>query len=326
MRLLVTGGTGKVGRNFLAAILGDPGWREAELVLLCHNRTLEPGTRVKVVRGSLADPAAVAAAMAGTTHVLHLAAVKESPDLAMDVAVKGMFLLLEAFRASPAARQFVLVSGDCVVGHIFQPHDGPITEAAPRKAYPGCYALTKVIEEVMLETYQVQYGIDGCILRAPWLMEKDDFRCALAFGPEQFGGPPWAELLDEVRLRACARGGHVPLMRDAAGAPLRRNFLHVDDLVRAILAVLDNPEARQQLFNVAMDAPVDYAQAAGLLAARHGLKPVEIATPFHSNWLDNARARLRLGWRPEVDLEALIDRAWSYERAADEARRIWYPG
>ena len=93
-----------------------------------------------------------------------------------------------------------------------------------------------------------------------------------------------------------------------------------------VLIAIDHPAARQQLFNVAMDEPVDYARAAAILSRRHGMEPVEIPTPFHSNWLDITKARMRLGWRPHIDLEALIDRAWRYERAANDARRIWYPG
>ena len=58
-------------------------------------------------------------------------------------------------------------------------------------AYPGCYALSKVLEEVMLEQFGIQYGINGCCLRAPWIMEKDDFRYTLSFGDDVFGGPVW---------------------------------------------------------------------------------------------------------------------------------------
>jgi len=250
----------------------------------------------------------------------------ESPDLAVDVAIKGMFLLLEAFRAAPDARRFVLVSGDCAVGHIFQPYDAPITEASPRRAYKGCYALTKVIEEVMLEQYRHQYGLDGCILRAPWIMEKDDFRYAMDFGPEQFGGPLWSELMDADALRGCRSGGCVPLMLDARGAPLKRNFIHVDDLVAAIDIALEHPAAAGQTFNVAMDEPVDYARVAEMLEARQGLRPIRVPTGFHSNWLDNSKARMLLDWWPRNDLEAIIDRAWSYERAETDVRRIWYPG
>ena len=44
------------------------------------------------------------------------------------------------------------------------------------------YALSMVLEEVMVEQYGIQYGIDWCCLRAPWIMEKDDFRYSLSFG------------------------------------------------------------------------------------------------------------------------------------------------
>jgi UDP-glucose 4-epimerase len=260
------------------------------------------------------------------THVLHLAAVKESPTLAMDVAVKGMFVLLEAFRAIPTARRFVLLGGDCSVGHIFQDYPAPITECDPRRAYPGCYALTKVIEEVMLEQYQLQYGLEGCILRAPWIMEKDDLRYAVSFGSDQFGGPAWSDLMTPAALADAQAGNHVPLMRDISGAPLKRNFIHVDDVVSALLLALDHPAAAAQLFNIAMAEPLDYAALAALLGRRTGALPVEIPTPFHSNWLDCTKARHLLGWRPTVDLEALVDRAWSYKRAANEARMIYYPG
>ncbi|OJF99853.1 UDP-glucose 4-epimerase [Rhizobium sp. 58] len=324
MKLLVTGMTGKVGGNFLPAFLAERAFSGWSLRAICNNRVVDHAA-VESVRASLSDAAAIRAAMEGVTHVLHMAAVKESPDLAIDVGVKGMFNLLEAFRASPTARQFILIGGDCSVGHIFHPYDVPITETAPRRAYPGCYALTKVIEEVMLEQYRIQYGLNGCCLRAPWIMEKDDFRYVMSFR-EQFGGPAWSEFLSQEDIARHGEAGAVPLLRDAKGAPLKRNFIDASDLVSAILVVLDNPAAEGQLFNIAMDEPVDYARAATCLREAQGLPVVEIATPYHSNLLDNAKARLLLGWRPAVDLDLLIQRAWSYVRAPDDPRIVWYPG
>jgi len=326
MKLLLTGATGKVGQNFLVRFREDEKFGRRKAVALCHNRVIEETDRVSVVRGSLADRASVRAAMDGVTHVLHMAAVKETPEQAIDVAVKGMFLLLEEFRASKDAKQFILIGGDCSVGHIFRDYPEPITEASPRMAYPGCYALTKVIEEVMLEQYRIQYGLNGCILRAPWIMEKDDFRYALSFGPEQFGGPLWPDLISDSEIARNIETGAVPLLLDATGKPLMRNFVHVDDLVAAICLALDNPSAGGQLFNIAMNEPVDYGRLANYLNETRGLPAAEIATPFHSNWLDNTKARLKLGWAPEVDLEALVERAWSYERAVDDPRVVWYPG
>jgi nucleoside-diphosphate-sugar epimerase len=324
MRLLVTGATGKVGQSFLPALAAEPRYAGWQVRALCHNRGLDaPG--VEVVTGSLASAADVGRAMAGVTHVLHMAAVKESPDLAMDVGVKGMFHLLEAFRATPGATRFLLIGGDCSVGHIFHDYGAPITEDSPRRAYPGCYALTKVIEEVMLEQYRIQYGVDGVCLRAPWIMEKDDFRMALSFA-DQFGGPAWDQLLPQAEIERARTGRVVPLMLDHAGAPLRRNFVHVSDLVTAILAALDHPDAGGQLFNIAMDEPVDYGRVADHLARSRGYSALTVPTPFFSNWLSNAKARLRLGWRPAVGLVALVDRAWDHVRPGDDPRRVWYPG
>jgi nucleoside-diphosphate-sugar epimerase len=326
MLILVTGATGKVGRRLIDRLLGDPDFRHARVRALCHNRAVPAADRLEVVRGSIADRSAVQAAIAGVSHVVHLATCKETPEAVMDVTVKGLFWLIEAFRAEPSARRFVLIGGDAGVGHFHYRHDGPVTEATPHRAYPGCYALSKVLEEVMVAQAGSQYGLDWTCLRAPWIMEKDDFRCSLSFGDDVFGAPDWKTLVPpEVAARARAEGA-VPLLRDAEGAPLKRNFVHVDDLVAAILIVLDHPAARQRLFNVAMDEPVDYGALAAYLAATRGLPSVEIASGFHSTWLDNRRARLELGWRPAYDLPRLVEAAWSYIRDPADPRRIWYPG
>ncbi|MEE9454927.1 MAG: NAD(P)-dependent oxidoreductase [Paracoccaceae bacterium] len=326
MKLLVTGATGKVGSRFLLEFAKCNKFAGWEIVALCNNRLIEAGDGVSVIQGSLADKSVIKTAMAGATHVLHMAAVKESPDLVIDVAIKGMFQMLEEFRKSPTAQQFMLISGDCSVGHIFHDYGAPVTEKSPRRAYPGCYALTKVLEEVMLEQYQIQYGINGCCLRAPWIMEKDDFRYVMSFGEDQFGGPPWSDLLSAKEIERYASDGFVPVMLDAKNTPLRRNFVHVSDLVTAILAALDCPQANGQLFNITMDEPVNYAQAADYLQASRNYSVAEIPSPYFSNWLSNSKARLMLNWRPEISCEAMIDRAWNYKRPKNEPRKIWYPG
>ncbi len=326
MRILLTGVTGKVGQALLPALRQAARFRGAELVGLCNQRRIDPLPALEIVAGSLGDPETVARAMQGVTHVIHMAAVKETPAQVIDVAIKGLFLLLEQARALPDFRQFILISGDCTVGHIFHGYGAPITETSPRRAYAGCYALTKVIEEVMIEQYQIQYGLNGCVLRAPWIMEKDDFRFALDLGPDQFGGPSWDTLMPPARLAELAGTDTVPMMLDHTGATLRRNFVHVDDLVTAVLAALDAPGARQRVFNIAMDEPVDYGRVAEILARTRRMRPVPVATPFHSNWLDNTAARHALGWRPAIGLEALIERAWEWERAESDPRKVWYPG
>jgi len=325
-RLLITGAAGKVGQAFLPRFLAEPRFAGFTVRALCHRRKLAPQARLEVVSGSIADRATVTAVLAGVTHVLHLATCKETPEDVMDVAVKGMFWLLEESRSSPTFQQFILIGGDAAMGHFFYPRTAPVTEEQKHSAYPGCYALSKVLEEVMLEQYYTQYGLNGCCLRAPWIMEKDDFKAQLSFGPDVFGGPRWGDLVGPVKAAEYIRTGAVPVMLDPAGKPVKRNFVHVDDLVAAILVAINHPAARQQTFNIAMDQPVDYGELGTYLAKSRGLPTVPVPTPYHSTHLLNTKAKSLLGWQPVYDLAKLTDAAFDYRRAADDPRVVWYPG
>ena len=324
--VLVTGATGKVGRSFIDRLLEDARYGRFRIRALCHKRTLPPHPRVESVHGSIQHRADVRRALEGATHVLHLATSKETPDEVMDVAVKGMFWLLEECRASRTFRQFLLVGGDAAVGHFYYPRSVPVVESQPHSAYPGCYALSKVLEEVMLQQYQIQYGLNGCCLRAPWIMEKDDFRHTLSFGEDVFGGPRWRELVEESKAREYVASAAVPVMLDPDGRPVKRNFVHVDDLVEALLLALDAPQVRHQLMNVCMDEPVDYGALGDYLARTRGVPLVPLRTPYHSTWLDNSKAKFLLGWRPRYDMARLVEAAWAFQRPADEPRVVWYPG
>ena len=324
MKVLVTGATGKVGSALIESFRPR---RDFKLRALCHNRLLPEDEQLEVVQGSISNREDVRRAVEGVTHVVHLATCKETPDDVMDVTVKGLFWLLEECRASETFEQFVLIGGDAGMGHFFYPHPVPVTEQQKHSAYPGCYALSKVLEEVMLEQYYVQHDFNGCCLRAPWIMEKDDFKYTQSFGEDVFGGPRWMDLVPAEDVAAHRESQAVPVMLDPDGKPVQRNFVHVDDLVSAIHAAIDQPQAaRQQLFNVCMDEPVDYAVVAEHLQETRGLPSVDVPTTFHSTWLDNSKAKFLLGWRPQVDTRKLVDLAWDYQRGEDDPRTVWYPG
>jgi UDP-glucose 4-epimerase len=325
-RILVTGATGKVGQAFLRRFFDDPRFGDFSVRALLHNRDLPPQDRLETLHGTISDLATVEQAMDGVTHVLHLATCKETPSDIMDVAVKGMFWLLESARSNRAFEQFILIGGDAAMGHFVYPHPIPVTETQKHSAYQGCYALSKVLEEVMLEQYYVQYNLNGCCLRAPWIMDKDDFKYQLSFGQDVFGGPRWRDLVGPQQADEYVRTQTIPLMLDPYRKPVKRNFVHVEDLVSAIFCTIDNPQARQQTFNVCMDEPVDYREVANYLSKTRNLPSVDVVTPYHSTWLDNAKARFLLDWRPEYDLAKMIDCAWDYQRTNDDPRVVWYPG
>src|SRR3569833_844340 len=200
---LLTGATSKVGSNYLTRNLNKPSHKNTIIRTHYHNSQPELKTRVEVVTGSISDRDVVRRAMQGVTHVVHCATCKETEDLVMDVTVKGLFWLLEECRSSSTFRQFILIGGDAALNHFFYPHPVPVTEQQKHTAYPGCYALSKVLEEVMLEQYYAQYDLNGCCLRAPWIMEKDDFKYSLSFGDDVFGGPRWRDLVGPAAADAC---------------------------------------------------------------------------------------------------------------------------
>ncbi|MDA0836956.1 MAG: NAD(P)-dependent oxidoreductase [Planctomycetota bacterium] len=324
--ILVTGATGKVGQQFISALFADADYSDFRIRALCHNRMLEESERLQVARGSIANSKDVLEVMKDVTHVVHLATCKETPEDVMDVTVKGLFWLLEECRSSGTFQQFILIGGDAGMGHFVYPHPVPVTEMQAHSAYKGCYALSKVLEEVMLEQYYVQYNLNGCCLRAPWIMEKDDFKYTLTFGEDVFGGPRWLDLVGFERAEEYHRTNTVPVLCDSEGNAIQRNFVHVKDLVQAMLCAIDHPKATQETFNICMDEPVHYREVAVYLAETRGYPSVDVQTEFHSTWLDNAKAKFLLDWRPEYDLRRLIDESWQYERTADNPRKIWYPG
>jgi hypothetical protein len=231
-RILVTGATGKVGEHLLARLLSDARFEDCVVRALCHNRIPNARPRLEIARGSIASRESVELAMRDVTHVVHLATCKELPELIMDVTVKGLFWLLEASRQSTTFEQLVLLGGDAAVGHCYFPKSLPVTEADPHTAYPGCYALSKVLEEVVLEQYYRQYDLNGCCLRAPWIMEKDDFKYHLSFAEDQFGAPRFRELVGAELAAEYQRTNTVPIALDIAGIPLQPSCTSMTSLLR----------------------------------------------------------------------------------------------
>ena len=152
-------------------------------------------------------------------------------------------------------------------------------------------------------------------------MEKDDFRYSLSFGDDVFSGRSSSPLL-RSRERCCERQYPCPRRpRQSAQAKLSMSRISA-----AILAALDNPLARNKLYNICMDEPVDYGAVAAYLKETRGLDYLDIPSNYHSNWMDNSRAKFELEWRPRYDLARLIDAAWTYRRAPGDPRKVWYPG
>jgi len=265
----------------------------------------------------------------GVDAVCHLATSKEDRAGFIDVSIRGTYNLLEGCRTTPTVKQFILAGGDAALGIWFYSQPGPLDENAPLRAYPGCYALSKVMEETLCRQFGIQYDLPYTILRLSWLWADDDSLAHLLLPEPNFGVPDWRELADTPERRSFfeqKRPG-VACLRHPGGAPYIRHVVAVEDAVSAFLVALEQPTARGETFNIAASAPVDYAELARYAGQRLKLPVVDFELDgFHDFSIDTAKAQSRLGWHPERDGLAMIDAALAFREAGGKRETVRYQG
>ncbi len=303
----VFGASGKLGRRVVAT-LGRRGFGVRALV----HRTPVAGQDVVSIAGSIGEGDAVAEVVRGAEIVVQLATAKEDAATFFDVSLRGTFNLLEACRREKV-RQFILFGGDAALGIWFYPQPTPIDENHPRAAYPGYYAFSKVMEEVMSEQYAIQYGLPVTVLRSSWVFDGADllnhFSLLQNVRPSE-KGHGFGDVSDDVMRLVHAQQERVPVLIDRQGAPLRRHIVHLDDVLQAFDRALDNPSALGQTFNIAGPSAFDYRVAATYLSEKMQVPTVDLYCPqYHSFEINITRARTVLGYAPENDFFRMADRA-----------------
>lgn len=305
----VFGGSGKLGQRVIAHLLE----RGYDVRALVHRAPIGPPATT--IRGSVDDPEAVEQVVSGCDIVVHLATAKEDPATFFQVSLGGTFHILEACRAHPV-RQLILFGGDAAFGIWFYEQPTPITETHPKRAYPGYYAFSKVMEEVMAEQYAIQYDVPVSILRSSWVFDADDILNHLSLLQNVDPAEPghgFGEVTDDVAALVRSGRERIPILCDEDGEPLRRHIVHIDDVMQAFELMLDQPRAIGQDFNIAGPAAFDYRTAAGYLASLTGTPTVSLDCPdYHSFEIDISKARRELGYDPQNGIERIIDRALAY--------------
>ncbi|MGO0122936.1 dTDP-glucose 4,6-dehydratase [Desulfothermobacter acidiphilus] len=230
VRLLVTGGAGFIGSNFVRYILQKyPDWEVLNLDKLTYAGNLDnlrdveslPGYRF--VQGDIADPGLVEELMAGgwdavvnfaaETHVDRSIA-DSSPFVRTNV--EGVRVLLEAARRHKIPL-FLQVSTDEVYGSLRE-KDPPFTESSP--LLPNSpYAASKAAADLLCRAYHRTYGLPVIITR-----------CSNNFGPYQF-----PEKLIPLAVTNLLEGKPVPVYGDGRNI---RDWIYVEDHCRALELVL----------------------------------------------------------------------------------------
>ncbi|NOX56877.1 MAG: NAD(P)-dependent oxidoreductase [Planctomycetes bacterium] len=272
---------------------------------------------------SLGDADAIESVVAEADAVIHLATCKEDRDGVIEVSFRGTFNLLEAAARSDRLRRFLLASGDCVNGIYFNRQPVPIDEDIPMAAYPGYYPLSKVIEETMARQYFVQQGVPTVTLRMSWIHTEDDILNHLTVAGEQFGVPVWSELMnDDQKARMEAGQDAAVALRHPDGKPMRRHIVAVEDCVQAFLRALTTPDIEGETFMIAMNDPFDYVETAAYVGERLGIDVIELVDPVGQDFcIDVTKAKYVLGYRPEVDIFRLVDRAIEFRRSGRPRRQ-----
>ncbi len=313
----VFGGSGKVGSHIVEALKAQG----KSIRALSHWSKPITSEGIESIPGSVTDPEAVRQVVESADAVVHMATAKEDPDTFFDVSIRGMFNVLEACR-DEEIQQFVMFGGDAAQGIWFYPQTGPIDENHPKTAYPGYYAFSKVIEEVMAEQYAIQYGLPISIMRCSWIFEEDDllghFSLLENVDPEE-EGHGFGEVTEEIEALVRAGEERIPILTDSEGCPYYRHIVHIDDVIQAFEKILGNESAIGQDFNIAAPAPFDYQGAAEYIGEQLGIPTIEIVCPgYHSFEIDISKARAIIGYEPQNDIFSIIDRAIAYRQGHSE--------
>ncbi|MBA3328794.1 MAG: dTDP-glucose 4,6-dehydratase [Solirubrobacterales bacterium] len=221
MRLLVCGGAGFIGSNFVRLRLAEHGDEIVVLDKLTYAGRREnlEGLDVRLVHAGIEDAEAVAGALKGVDAIVNFAAETHvdrsiaEPGAFVTTHAVGTWVLLEAARER--AVRYVQVSTDEVYGSI---EEGSFTESSPL-APSSPYSATKAGADLLVSSYFHTYGLPALICR----------------GSNNYGPRQYPEKLIPLMVLNALHGDTLPVYGDGMQV---RNWLYVEDFARAIGHVL----------------------------------------------------------------------------------------
>lgn len=312
MRVLVTGGAGFIGSNFVRMLLSNH--PEVEVVVLDaltyagvfeNIRPLLSEPRLTFLRGDVRDRRAVSEAMKGCKAVVHLAAETHvdksilNPDAFVLTDVYGTLVVLDEARKAKV-RRFVHISTDEVYGEALREEGSVETDPL----YPRSpYAASKAGADRLAFSFFETYGLPVVILRG-----------SNAYGPRQY-----PEKAIPYFITNALMGKKIPIYGTGEN---EREWTFVEDFCRGIELLLFAEEGKVegQVFNMGSGERVKVRDVARAIICELGLSEdlIEFVgdRPAHvkRHALNSTKIRRELGFEPKVKFEEGIRRTVRWYR------------
>ena len=308
-KILVTGGAGFIGSNFVHHLLRRaPSAHVVVLDALTYAGRREnldgvPERALTFVHGDIRDPEAVKRAMAGCDFVVNFAAEShvdrsiETPGDFIQTDVYGVFVLAEEARRA-GVKRFVQVSTDEVYGEVLEGHsteDWPLNPRSP-------YAASKAGGDRLAYAYWATYGLPVVVTR-----------CSNNYGPRQY-----PEKLVPLFVTNALCDEPLPVYGTGLNT---RDWLHVEDHCAALFTLLAHGGVEGETFNIGAQHELTVLEITDTLLDLLG-KPRTLIRhvedrPGHDRRyaVDSGKITRVTGWRPAILFEDGIRQTVEWFRA-----------
>ena len=298
MKILVTGGAGFIGSNFIRHVLAN----RPEIAVVNYDKLTYAGnlanlesvanhSQYRFIKGDICDAPAVEAAIRGCDKVVHFAAESHvdrsiyEPAAVVETNITGTFVMLQVARKVGVDR-FVHISTDEVYGDLAP---GTFSDERPLLRPSSPYSASKAGADLLVGSFVRTYGFPAVITRSSNNYGPFQF-------PEKFLPLMISNALDDQPL---------PIYGDGKQ---QRDWLHVEDNCRGILAVLDRGRIGEA-YNIGGDDVEENLTIARQLLRVLG-KPETLLSyvsdrPGHDRRyaLDSRKIADELGWKPRISLQ-----------------------
>jgi UDP-glucose 4-epimerase len=240
MKVAVTGGAGYIGSTLIKNLVN-----QGDKVVSVDNQSIGDytplrkayGDRVKLVEGDIRDLSLLEEACKDCDSIAHLAALpglvrcRDQPEEAVSVNIYGTHQVLETARRLDI-RKVVFCSSASVYG---KPIEMPVTESHPTRPL-NLYGVTKLAGEKLMETYYDNYGIETVNLRFGNIYGVGLFTRYDTVIPKFVN-----QAINDMPLTIYGDGGY------------SRDFVHAEDITKAIMLSLSKQNIGGETFNVGGD-------------------------------------------------------------------------